>query len=238
MEYIEVDEIKIELKISRGKKLRMTISPKTAIPALHIPQGFSETKALQFARENIGWVKKHRIQIKQRIADKAEKQIIKNGSIIRLWGYEYGVKIIKGGKILRFSIDDNFFYIKEPQAISEQEALKKRLSALNKLYKQELQLFIEEILPRWEKTVKESPDIIKYRDMKSKWGSCNITEKIITLNIKLAEKSEECAEMVLVHELIHFKERLHNTRFKHYMTKFLPDWKNRVKILNSRTELD
>lgn len=238
MEYREVDGIKIALKISRGKKLRITISPKTALPALHIPQGFSETKALQFVCENREWIKKHCIQIKQRIADNAEQQMIKNGSTIRLWGYEYGTKIIKGGKTTRFSIDDEFFYIKEPQAVSEKEALKKRLSALHKLYKRELQLFIEEILPHWEQTLNETPYGITYRYMKSKWGSCDINGRMITLNIKLAEKPEDCAEMVLVHELIHFKERLHNARFKRYMTKFLPDWKDRVKRLNSRMELD
>ena len=74
--------------------------------------------------------------------------------------------------------------------------------------------------------------------MKSKWGVCNITNRIITMNTNLAALPEECAETVLVHELIHFKERLHNERFKRYMTKFLPDWKERIKILSGKKDVD
>lgn len=228
-----INGINIELTQSRGKKLRLTISPKTGEPKLHIPKGYPEEKAIQFALNNSDWIKKHRIEIKQKISKKEEESIIKNGGFITLWGEKYEVKIIKGGKLWRFSIDDDFFYIKEPEAASLKERYLKRRLVLNKLYKEELQLYIEEILPYWEKTVNEAPREIKLRDMKSKWGACNIAKGIVTLNIKLAAKPEECAEMVLVHELVHFKERLHNNRFKRYMTKFLPDWKVRVKRLNA-----
>ncbi len=233
-----INGIYIECTESCGKKVRLTISPKTGVPKLHIPKGFSEIKAAQFAADNSEWIRKHQEKIKQRINAEKEKYSIKDGGAIKLWGSEYKTKIIRTGKVLKFSIDEDFFYIKEPKTVSSQEKYAKRRQLLSRLYKKELQLYISEILPYWEKTINEKPCAIKFRDMKSKWGVCNITNRIITMNTNLAALPEECAETVLVHELIHFKERLHNERFKRYMTKFLPDWKERIKILSGKKDVD
>src|SRR5690554_7589576 len=63
--------------------------------------------------------------------------------------------------------------------------------------------------------------------MKTKWGSCNIQAKRIWLNLELAKKPPECLEYILVHELVHLLERKHNERFKGYMDRLLPDWRER-----------
>ncbi|HAY4430261.1 TPA: M48 family metallopeptidase, partial [Escherichia coli] len=42
----------------------------------------------------------------------------------------------------------------------------------------------------------------------------------------------ECLEYILVHELVHLLERNHNERFKGYMDKLLPDWRERRDLLN------
>ncbi len=221
--------LKIEWKASKGKQLRITISPKTAIVSLHVPAFYPQKTAVKFLEEHIDWIKTNQAKVLERINKKNEKTVLKNSSLIYIWGEEYKLKIIKGFKRATYSIDENTVYIKEPNNFD----IKKRNQVLNRLYKKEMQIFIEEILPYWEKTVQEQASEIRYRDMKSKWGTCYSQRAIITLNTKLAAYPCECAEMVLVHEFVHFKERLHNDRFKRYMTKYLPDWKARQKILNS-----
>jgi predicted metal-dependent hydrolase len=68
--------------------------------------------------------------------------------------------------------------------------------------------------------------------MKTKWGSCNIKERRIWLNLELAKKPIECLEYVLVHELVHLLERHHNERFQDYMDQYLPQWRQCREILN------
>jgi hypothetical protein len=68
--------------------------------------------------------------------------------------------------------------------------------------------------------------------MKTKWGSCNIKERRIWLNLELAKKPIECLEYVLVHELVHLLERHHNERFQSYMDQYLPQWRQCREILN------
>ena len=226
---LKIEGVEIEWAESKGRKLRLTISPKTAIPCIHVPKNYSQTKALDFVKENIAWIKKHQARIEEKIFKKNIKASLKDGSTVSLWGADYKIKILRAKKHASAAVDDDFIYLKEPPGADT----KKRPSILNRLYKKELELYVEEILPFWEAKIKESASEIKYRDMKSKWGSCNSYTGIITLNTKLAALPCECAEMVLVHEFVHFKERLHNDRFKRYMTKYLPDWKERVKLLNS-----
>lgn len=72
------------------------------------------------------------------------------------------------------------------------------------------------------------------RDMKSRWGSCTIQKKTIRINLQLAKKPEECVEYVVVHELTHLLEASHNKVFHAYMKQFLPDYKEREKLLNGR----
>lgn len=69
--------------------------------------------------------------------------------------------------------------------------------------------------------------------MKTRWGSCNITQRRIWLNLELAKKPAECLEHVFVHEMVHLLERYHNDRFKKFMDQFLPDWRASGKMLNA-----
>ena len=69
------------------------------------------------------------------------------------------------------------------------------------------------------------------RKMKTLWGSCNVRTHRIWLNLELARMSEKCIEAILVHEMVHLKERLHNHRFYGFMNTYLPDWMEREKEL-------
>ena len=70
------------------------------------------------------------------------------------------------------------------------------------------------------------------RQMKTKWGSCNIEQKRIWLNLELAKKSNVCLEYLIIHEMVHLLERNHNERFEFYMNKFLANWRSIKKELN------
>ena len=72
----------------------------------------------------------------------------------------------------------------------------------------------------------EMPEI-RYRRMKSRWGSCAPSTKVLTFNTRLAYAPEECVEYVVVHEFCHFLYSNHSARFYAVVEAILPDWKNR-----------
>ncbi|WP_270295883.1 M48 family metallopeptidase [Eggerthella sinensis] len=68
---------------------------------------------------------------------------------------------------------------------------------------------------------------LAYRNMTSRWGSCQPATGRICINVRLALYPPECLEYVVVHELCHLLERGHGPRFKALMDAFMPDWRTR-----------
>ena len=102
---------------------------------------------------------------------------------------------------------------------------------LDGLYRSRLKDFMDDRIPFWEKKLSVKVQARGVRKMKTLWGSCNIRTHRIWLNLELARMSEKCIESILVHEMVHLKERLHNRRFYSLMDRYLPDWKEREKEL-------
>ena len=92
-------------------------------------------------------------------------------------------------------------------------------------YRQQLKAAIPPIIARWEPII--GVDVAEWRvkRMKTKWGTCTIEARRIWLNLELVKKSPNCLEYIIVHEMIHLLERLHNDRFVAYLDKFLPQWR-------------
>jgi len=74
---------------------------------------------------------------------------------------------------------------------------------------------------------------IRIRDMKSRWGSCLFKKNTVTLNKRLLGAPERCVEYVVIHELCHFFHPNHSKDFYACLSRALPDWKERKKLLNS-----
>ena len=83
------------------------------------------------------------------------------------------------------------------------------------------------LINKWEPIMGVHAEKIVYRDMTSRWGSCQPSTGRICINIRLALYPPECLEYVVVHELCHLIERGHGPAFQAAMTRFLPDWKKR-----------
>lgn len=66
---------------------------------------------------------------------------------------------------------------------------------------------------------------IKLRKMKSRWGSCHVTDGFIVMNTRLICYPKECAKYVFVHEYSHFIEPNHSPRFYAVVSSVMPDYK-------------
>ncbi|MBF0716105.1 M48 family metallopeptidase [Gemelliphila palaticanis] len=96
---------------------------------------------------------------------------------------------------------------------------------LNKFYKEQLLLILNELIPKAEQKMQVSAREYKIKNMKTKWGTCNITQKRIWLNLQLAKKPIECLESVLYHELTHLYEKNHTKRFYNLLDYYYPKWR-------------
>lgn len=107
-------------------------------------------------------------------------------------------------------IEKQFVKMQSRRPISKEELynrdfLKDRVA----YFAQEMQLDFEEL---------------KFRKMRSRWGSCN-SKRVITLNSELTKVSSELIDYVVVHELAHLVHMNHSKEFHSLVEHYLPDSK-------------
>ena len=61
--------------------------------------------------------------------------------------------------------------------------------------------------------------------MKSKWGVCNITKKIVTLNLDLIKLDKKYLDYVIIHELSHLIHPNHSKAFWVLVSKYEKNYK-------------
>ena len=99
--------------------------------------------------------------------------------------------------------------------------------------RREVETLCRRVYPDFEGLGVEWPEI-RIRSMVSRWGSCHPAKGILTFARQLIEVPESCIEYVVVHEFSHFIHPDHSPRFHDFLTKVMPDWKERRSLLNSR----
>lgn len=93
--------------------------------------------------------------------------------------------------------------------------------------------YSHEIYPYYKKKVAIDFPIIKFRKMKSRWGSCCPPREILTFNKKLVFASKECIRYVIHHEFTHFIHPNHSMLFYNELAIVCPEWKKLRKELNN-----
>lgn len=149
------------------------------------------------------------------------------GEVHPFLGQDYQLKISEQMRVVLR--DESAKTITLPQAPRE-----RLQELLHNWYQKQLMFLMPALLDKWEPIVGVKVSGMRIKKMKSCWGSCNIAKKHITLNLELAKKPLECIEYVLVHELTHLHERLHNKRFWTLLEKFMPTWRESHQILHGK----
>lgn len=102
-----------------------------------------------------------------------------------------------------------------------------RKRVLTSWYRQQLKESLPALTAKWQAIIGVQASEWRIRQMKSRWGSCNIQKRRIWLNLELAKISTDYLEYIIVHELVHLIERQHNRHFKALINQFMPEWKLR-----------
>ncbi len=160
------------------------------------------------------------IEENQQSINKMYKQIFKktiNQNKFAILGDEYDV-----------IIDENISKV----FIENYKIFGKSEDAIEKHYLHEAKRFLSVRFERDYNLFDDLPECqLRFRKMTSRWGVCNSKEKIITLNTELYRYDVSLIDYVIIHELCHFKEANHSSRFWHEVSKYYPNYKMARKLL-------
>lgn len=116
----------------------------------------------------------------------------------------------------------------------EDNVIAKDEKTLESFYKKEcLRVFTNEV-ERITPYFKGIPNFsLKIRLMKSRWGVNNRGNNTITLNSELLKKDLDLLDYVIIHELCHFYEANHSSRFWDHVARYYPKYKEARRRLRS-----
>ena len=73
------------------------------------------------------------------------------------------------------------------------------------------------------------PTAVKINSAKKRYGSCSGTNSL-NFSLYLMDKDERFVDYVVVHELAHIKHHNHSKDLYKFIEKFMPDYKERMKL--------
>ena len=224
----------VVLERKKIKNLYLRVRPPEGRLCVSAPYRMPVEAIYEFLLSKQEWIRQQQEKLNNRQEAMPSKKLqYLNDEEVFLWGRSLPLKVQynqrKNGAILRDS--DILLQVKKGEGESKAE---ERYGILKQLFRQELELIVPELLLKWEEIIGVKAKEWYLRDMTSRWGTCQVLQKKICLNLKLAGKAPECLEYVIVHELVHLLESSHNHIFRSYMDLYLPDWKHIRARLNGR----
>lgn len=223
---IEINGITIDLEKRKGmKKMYLRVNPPHGNVSLRLPYGVAPFIVEKFVLENWKIIQEEveRVKLLKNI------NRIDDGTSVKIWGKDLRLNI-KEGKKSHANIEGGEVYME----IKGQDSQEKRLHVLEDLHRKELARVAGPILEGYEEKMGLNIKEWRIKKMKTRWGSCNVKEKRIWLNLGLASYPKSCLEMVIVHELTHLIERGHNERFYRILEEYFPNWEDVDEILKGR----
>ena len=227
MEQITISNIKIDVVSKDIKNIHLGVYPPTGRVRIAAPLKMNGDAIRLFAISKLGWIKRNqrKFEVQERISQREYKP--RESHYFR--GKRYLLHVVEKEAPPKVVLRNKTYidlYVRPGASI------KKRHEIMTEWYRAELKKQIPAIIEKWEKILKVKVDEWQIKQMKTKWGSCNIEKKRIWINLELAKKPERCLEYIIVHEMIHFRERHHKDKFLFYMDKYLPNWKKLRTELN------
>lgn len=208
------------------KNLHLSVYPPNGHVRVAVPLHVTDDNVRLAVISRLSWIKKQQASFQTQFRQ-SEREMV-TGESHYVFGKRYRLEVIERWGCHEVVIKNNstLQLFVNPGTSTQNRAL-----VLNEWYREQLKAKIPDLLNHWQSVIGKRVASWGIKKMKTKWGSCNIAQRRIWLNLELAKKPSECLEYVLVHELVHLLERHHNNRFKSHMDKYLPQWQRCRDIL-------
>jgi predicted metal-dependent hydrolase len=227
MHQIEVNGLTVDVVRKNIKNLHLAVYPPNGRIRVAAPMRVNDEAVRLAVVAKLGWIKRQQAKFEEQERESLREYV--SGESHYFQGNRYLLNVIEQNGTPHVVIRNKKkidLYIRPNSSQAQKEKV------FSTWYREHLRTEIPALVTKWEKRIGVHADEWIIKKMKTKWGSCNIENKRILVNLELAKKSERCLEYIVVHELVHLLERLHNDQFLALMNKFMPNWKQYRDELN------
>ncbi|MDR0797496.1 MAG: M48 family metallopeptidase [Nitrososphaerota archaeon] len=220
---LEVNTIKKDIK-----NIHLAVCPPDGQVRLAVPIKTTDEAIKLLIADKMPWIKKQQKKYSQQ--ERQTKREYVSGESHYFLGNRYRLNVITSDTKPRIEVKKKNYI---DMYITPQMSTEKRTRLMESFYRAELKRQIPALVNYWSKTTGLTVNEVKIKKMKTKWGTCNPEQKRIWLNLELAKTPTRCLEYVLIHELMHLKEKHHNEQFEQLIKTYLPQWEQCKQELNN-----
>jgi predicted metal-dependent hydrolase len=221
MSHLVIDDISVEVVRKAVRQMRLSIRPPQGSLRVTVPLRTTEATIREVVLSKQTWIRKHQATFQQRPAvlplryESGETHYYQ-GQALRLQVHEQA-----GRAQVQLRPDEATLHLHVPAGTTSAQ----RAQVLARWRRAQLQAQVPALLAKWEPVVGAQAADWGIKHMKTRWGTCSIRARRIWLSLELSQWPLACLEYVVVHELTHLHERLHNARFWHLLGQAMPDWR-------------
>ncbi len=219
MHQIEVHGLLVDVVRKDIKNLHLAVYPPHGKIRVAVPLRLDDEAVRLAVISRLGWIKRQQAKFKEQERQTQREYV--SGESHYFQGARYRLNIIFQDAPGKVAIRNKQFIDLYVRPTSTTEQRQRVMAAWYRAYLKET---LPSLVAQWEKVMGIKVTEWAIKQMKTKWGTCNIEAGRIWLNLELAKKSPRCLEYIVVHEMVHLLERLHNDRFRTLISQYLPQW--------------
>lgn len=219
MHQIKVNDLVVDVVRKDIKNLHLAVYPPNGRVRVAVPLRVDDEAVRLAVISKLTWIKRQQSKFLEQ-ERQTEREYV-SGESHYFQGKRYLLNVVYQDAVPKVIVRNNktIDLIVRPGSSTAQ-----REQVMDMWYRKQLRALIPPMLEKWEPIVGVRVNSWGIKQMKTKWGTCNIEAQRIWLNLELIKKSNPCLEYIVVHELVHLLERHHNDHFRLLMDKFLPNW--------------
>ncbi len=209
------------------KNLHLGVYPPNGRVRVAAPLHLDDEAVRLAVITRLGWIRRQQAGFEQQ-ERQSEREMV-TGESHYIQGRRYRLNVIEHSGPAAIHLPNNTTIELRVRPGSDRA---QREAILHRWYRRHLRAQIPELIAHWEPRLGVQVADWGIKKMKTRWGTCNIADRRIWLNLELAKKPVICLEYILVHEMVHLLERHHNDRFKAHMDRHMPHWRMHRDMLN------
>ncbi|HKT46860.1 MAG TPA: SprT family zinc-dependent metalloprotease [Candidatus Acidoferrales bacterium] len=223
---LRIGDIRIQVVRKSIRHVHLSVYPPDGHVHIAAPERSTPEAIRLFAISKLGWIRRQ--QRKLRGQERESPREFLERETHYLWGERRLLKLVEYNGRPKVDATPRMLVLH----VRARTGKAKREALVQKWLRQQLRQTALALVAYWEPRLDVEVKQLYIQRMKTKWGSCNAERGSIRVNSTLVAKPRECLEYIVVHELLHLRERRHSERFRALMGQALPRWQSLRNELN------
>ena len=226
LQLLHIAELEVEVVYKDIKHLHLSVHPPEGRVGVSAPLRVTPDRVHRFVTGKIGWIRRQQRELR---GATRHTHSYTDGETHYLWGRPLRLRLITttGEHHVTEEGERLLLHVRTGTDRAGRER------CLQQFYRAELNRYLPQYRSKWEEATGLRATDYRIKYMRTKWGSCTVPARRIWINLELAKHSPECLSYIVLHELLHLRERGHTEAFRALLSRYMPEWKRIRDELNN-----